>query len=303
MREFVVRVLLASVALAGAARGAEADRAAVWIEGEAPASINVKPNIAGWGHKEFLSGDRWLHLSVDADKVAGAVPAEGVLIRYPFQVGEAGTFEIWDRIGFEFVRSPFEWRVDGGDWTTVGPDVLTTDLMEIDFFYEVAWLKLGSRALPAGEHSLEIRLARLKGKMARTSGSSTARTPSASTPDRSTPTVRPGRARTDATRGTARPARRSSGSRRSRATAASPPCRWADSGRSAGTTSDYQARSPRRSRACPPYRTGRGSRSPATRISSAPTCSSPTGSGIGRGLRFPPTRWVGRGPWSSRKTA
>src|SRR6185312_2702360 len=183
-------------------------------------SINVKPNIAGWGHKEFLSGDRWLHLSVDADKVAGAVPAEGVLIRYPFQVGEAGTFEIWDRIGFEFVRSPFEWRVDGGDWTTVGPDVLTTDLMEIDFFYEVAWLKLGSRALPAGEHSLEIRLARLKGKMARTSGSSTARTPSASTPDRSTPTVRPGRARTDATRGTARPARRSSGSRRSRATAA-----------------------------------------------------------------------------------
>ena len=41
----------------------------VWIEGEQPASANVKLNLAGWGNKQFLSGEKWLHVSVEADKV------------------------------------------------------------------------------------------------------------------------------------------------------------------------------------------------------------------------------------------
>ena len=164
MSHRLTRAFLIILAVAGATPAADGDRLPIWIEGENPASINVKPNIAGWGRKEFLSGEKWLHVSIDADKVANMVPAEGVQIRYPFQVGEAGNYEIWDRIGFEFARSRFDWRLDGGDWTTVGPDELTTDLMELDFFCEVAWLKLGSRPLTAGEHSLEIRLVRSKGK-------------------------------------------------------------------------------------------------------------------------------------------
>jgi beta-galactosidase len=43
------------------------------------------------------------------------------------------------------VRSPFEWRVDGGAWKKSSPDDLTTDLMPRAEWTEVAWLKLGER--------------------------------------------------------------------------------------------------------------------------------------------------------------
>jgi beta-galactosidase len=142
----------------------------VWIEGEEPAAINVKPNIAGWGNKQFLSGEKWLHVSIDADKVGKEVPAEGVLIKYAFKAPKDGKYEVWDRIGFEFVRSPFAWRIDDGAWKSVSPEELTTDLMEVSFFCEVAWLQLGAQALTAGDHTLEIKLPRTKdaqGKTAR----------------------------------------------------------------------------------------------------------------------------------------
>lgn len=142
----------------------------VWLESDKPAAINVKPLIAGWGNKQFLSGEQWLQVSIEAGKVEKEVPEEGVLIQYPFTVKKEGKYEVWNRLGYEFVRSPFAWRIDGGDWTTSGPDVLTTDLMEIGFFNEVAWLKLGDRRLDAGEHKIEIQLPKVKdakGKYAR----------------------------------------------------------------------------------------------------------------------------------------
>ncbi len=47
-------------------------------------------------------------------------------------------------------------------WKTVSPDELTTDLMELDFFREIAWLKLGTQRLGAGQHTLEFRVSRFK---------------------------------------------------------------------------------------------------------------------------------------------
>jgi Glycosyl hydrolases family 2/Glycosyl hydrolases family 2, TIM barrel domain len=133
----------------------------VWIEGEKPDSANVKFNAGGWGNKHFLSGESWLHLSIDADKVAREVPAEGIFLGYDFTLAKEAKYEIWNRIGFEFVRSPFAWRIDAGDWKTVSPEELTTDLMEIAFFAEVAWLKLGDAALKAGPHKIEIKIPRI----------------------------------------------------------------------------------------------------------------------------------------------
>jgi beta-galactosidase len=140
----------------------QADQNSVWIEGEAPAAINVKPNISGWGHPEYLSEGKWLQVSIEADKVERDLPAEGALIRYDFTVPKAADYEVWNRIGFEFVRSPFDWRIDKGAWSTVKPDQLTTDLMELQDWNEVAWLKMGTRSLAAGPHSLTIRLAKTK---------------------------------------------------------------------------------------------------------------------------------------------
>ena len=140
---------------------AAAPPAYLWLEGES-AQTSATVNIAGWGHKEFLSGEKWLHVSVDADKVEKEVPEAGIVLRYPLTVKNAASYQIWNRIGFEFVRSPFEWRVDNGAWATVAPEQLTTDLMELDTWCEVAWVKMGAQDLAAGDHVLEIRLPRTK---------------------------------------------------------------------------------------------------------------------------------------------
>ena len=134
----------------------------IWLEGEKPASLNISTKPEGTGNPHFLSASNWLKVSIEADKVEKEAPAEGVLATYAFEAPKAGVCEIWARIGFEFVRSPFDWRVDGGEWKSVAPDELTTDLMELSTWTEVAWLKLGQQPLAAGGHRLEFRLPKTK---------------------------------------------------------------------------------------------------------------------------------------------
>ncbi len=148
---------LTSLLCSGLAR-AQGKTPYVWIEGEATGNINVKPNVSGWGHTEFLSDGKWLQISIDADKVEKELPTGGAVLTYPFQIDQAGDYEIWNRIGYEFVRSPFEWRVDGRVWSAVKPEDLTTDLMELADWNEVAWIKMGVSSLQSGAHTLEIRL-------------------------------------------------------------------------------------------------------------------------------------------------
>ena len=133
----------------------------VWLEGES-GTANVPVSTGGWGNTNFLSGNQWLSVTIDEGKVDGAVPAEGVLIRYPFTIEKDAAYEVWNRIGYEFVRSPFDWRVDNGEWKSITPEDLTTDLMDLSFFVEVAWIKLGDSTLAAGPHTLEIRLPRTR---------------------------------------------------------------------------------------------------------------------------------------------
>ena len=150
--------LLLCVCLAAPAVAQPRNAGFAWIEGETPVSANVKFQAAGWGHSEFLSGQKWLQVSIDADKVEKELPAGGAVLEYRFQAPTSGKYEIWNRIGYEFVRSPFEWRVDAGAWARIGPEQLTTDLMELQDWNEVAWLKMGDRPLTPGAHTLFIRL-------------------------------------------------------------------------------------------------------------------------------------------------
>ena len=66
---------------------------------------------------------------------------------------QAGNYAVWDRVGYERVRSPFDWRVDGGAWTTIKPDADTTDVEELQTWNPVAWLPLGAQTLTAGPHT------------------------------------------------------------------------------------------------------------------------------------------------------
>ena len=150
--------LLLGVALLGGILGARAEAGQfVWLEGES-GTANVPVKTDGWGNTDFLSGGKWLSVSVEDGKVEKDVPADGALIRYPLTIEKAAAYEVWNRIGYEFARSSFDWRLDGGEWKSVAPDELTTDLMDVSLWCEVAWLKLGDRDLTAGPHTLEIRL-------------------------------------------------------------------------------------------------------------------------------------------------
>lgn len=131
----------------------------VWIESEKPSSFSGTEKLNSWAH-EYFSGE-WLHLSVDANKLDETIKGDAIVLRYDFE-SKAGSFELWNRIGFEYVRSPFEWRINESEWKTVSPDELTIDLMEVGFWCEIAWLKLGDVKLEKGKHTLEIRLSKRK---------------------------------------------------------------------------------------------------------------------------------------------
>jgi len=134
-----------------------------WVEGEAPASVSpagLKPEITDDGQPSYLSGGKWLHIAVDGKDVARSVPVGGIVLSYTFAAPAqaAAPCEVWDRVGYEAARSPFDWRLDGGAWATVAPNAQTVDLQQLQTWNPVAWLKLTTRPLAAGAHTLEIRL-------------------------------------------------------------------------------------------------------------------------------------------------
>ena len=158
--------LLASVFVAAPAF-AQNPPAFVWLEGEAASAVNVPEKFvtrAGWGHKELLSGDTWFQVGIDENNAEKEIPDSGVIVRYDFTAEKSGDYEIWDRLGYEFVRSPFQWRVDNGTWATVAPTQLTSDLMAMDTWVEVAWLSLGKATLAPGKHTIEIKIDKTKNK-------------------------------------------------------------------------------------------------------------------------------------------
>jgi len=158
--------LIRAVVLLGAGlfcSGAHAANA--WVEGESlslVAPTTVKAEALSWGNAERLSGGKWLQVSVDADKVDAQVPGEGVDLSAKFDLASGGQSDLWARIGYERVRSPFEWRVDGGAWTRVEPTQNTLDVEELATWNPVAWLRLGSANLGAGSHTLDVRVLKSK---------------------------------------------------------------------------------------------------------------------------------------------
>ncbi len=154
-RSFFFLVVLAMALLALPA--ARASEAVVWLESETPTRANVEFKTDSWAGDPRLSGQKWLQVSHSAEEIARKWPKQGGLLEYDFAIDQAGRYEAWDRIGMEFARSPFAWRIDQGAWRTITPDMLTCDLVELGFWCEVAWIKLGDAELAAGKHTLQIR--------------------------------------------------------------------------------------------------------------------------------------------------
>ncbi|MBV9850285.1 MAG: hypothetical protein JO250_11470, partial [Armatimonadetes bacterium] len=140
----------------------------VWVEGEAPADVTpaaAKPSPLGvsWGSgPQVLSDGKWLSLSIDAAKVDQQVPTDGIVISYNVNVPSPASYGLWNRIGYEKVRSPFDWRVDNGVWNTVTPDQDTVDVADLQDWNPLGWLKMGTQPLSQGPHTLQIRLTKSK---------------------------------------------------------------------------------------------------------------------------------------------
>lgn len=127
----------------------------VWIEGEKHEKANFEPKVRDG--QTLFSAKEWITHMLNPREAQKRTPAEGFQLAYSFDVPSAGQYDFWARIGYEWVRTPFEWRVDGGDWQKVSLDVVTTSLMEVGFWCEVAWTKGGAAELSRGRHELEMR--------------------------------------------------------------------------------------------------------------------------------------------------
>ncbi len=136
---------------------ASAGEGYIWLESEQPTRANIELKTDEWAGDSRLSDQKWLKVSRNAEEIAHQWPKDGGLLEYDFSVAQAGPYEAWNRIGLEGARSPFAWRIDQGTWQTITPDMLTCDLVEMGFWCEVAWIKLGDVALSSGRHTLQVR--------------------------------------------------------------------------------------------------------------------------------------------------
>jgi beta-galactosidase len=128
-----------------------------WIECEKPASANFPFEAQGSGEPTLLSEGKWLHKALSKEELPQQMPAEGFVLRYDVRVPEAGTYQVWARVGFEWVRPPIEWRIGDGAWTRVWTETRTTSLMRLALWSEAAWIPLGQATLPAGATTLQLR--------------------------------------------------------------------------------------------------------------------------------------------------
>ncbi|MFP4380015.1 MAG: glycosyl hydrolase 2 galactose-binding domain-containing protein [Candidatus Sumerlaeia bacterium] len=134
----------------------------IWIEGEKPTSANVSAQEGGYhlgplARPQWQSGGAMFWFSLNPNDVKDKWPEEGLRHGYQFNVKEAGRHEFWGRIGYENARSPFDWRIDGGEWKTVDSNQPTIDLIELSLWNQLGWLWIDTVDLSAGDHTIEFR--------------------------------------------------------------------------------------------------------------------------------------------------
>ncbi len=133
----------------------------VWIESE---DIELMPPVAtaaGWGESGYLSQGKVLSINVSKNELNQKIPESGLLLRYEFNAPTEGNYELWNRLVFENIRSPFEWRIDKGPWIQNSQEKEpVTNVQELSFWNPIGWSRMGSYGLDKGAHVLEIKISR-----------------------------------------------------------------------------------------------------------------------------------------------
>ena len=156
----VCRVLTAvavcSVALAGSSRAAEPPVYA-WVEAEETASINFEDFWTGMDRPHLLSGGKWLAAHFEEKDIPQKMPEGGFVLTYDVDAPEAGGYGAWARVGWDWSRAPFQWRIGRGKWRDGPADKITRNLMQLKDWNNVSWLDLGAVQLPKGRSTLTVR--------------------------------------------------------------------------------------------------------------------------------------------------
>jgi len=131
----------------------------VWWEGEAAVAHNFSNTAFGdWLPKrDGLSGGIWLNHGGDRG------PDE-VFARYEITVPAARPYQFWTRKFWK--HGPFRWRFDQQPWRECGRDIALADTFEFQTHICANWVHLGQVELPAGAHTLELRLLAKQGENA-----------------------------------------------------------------------------------------------------------------------------------------
>lgn len=127
----------------------------IWIEGEQPDPTKVDLNVNASARPHLLSDGKLLQQTYPKNKI----PKEPWQLNYTFNVKQTGNYGVWFRIGFEWVRAPFDWRIDDGNWQELSNRQQTTQVMELTTWNEIAWAQGGDQKLTAGKHTLTLRFA------------------------------------------------------------------------------------------------------------------------------------------------
>jgi hypothetical protein len=87
----------------------------IWIEGETPSATdpaNYPPPSAGGGSPDILSNGKWLAVLLDPDKIQASLPSSVLTLSYATSVSKAADYDVWMRLGYEQIRSSFDWLCD-----------------------------------------------------------------------------------------------------------------------------------------------------------------------------------------------
>lgn len=151
-----LRLLCATILLALSA----AQAVPIWIEAESASALPASARADAWNNPALLSGGSALTLFAEPAEVEAKIPADGAVIGYEFDA-PAGERQIWARVGFENIRPPFAWRINGGPWQTNSQTThRTIDVVETAFWNPIGWTRMGAAKLAKGRNTLEVRISR-----------------------------------------------------------------------------------------------------------------------------------------------
>jgi hypothetical protein len=132
----------------------------IWNEGEVTAS-NAPEIRPDWiVSSDLFSGGHFLQIIIPSEELK-KLKDKSVSLNYNISAPNMGKYQVWARVGFEYARSPIEWRIadENSPWVGVPAGRHTINPTLGPNSTPIGWLLLGEVSkLPAENCQLQIRI-------------------------------------------------------------------------------------------------------------------------------------------------